>query len=156
MAALGVAGCNGFLTAVDVKTAVFPREEFCDFLCADAVFVLHVSPPFADIEGAVSVKGDVDGFFNHGFTGDALERVTFGHLNRFDRFLWSQRGKGWIPALFRSGMGRGGKVQGTKKEQKGKLFDEWEGSLSLTLEPGFCADNICGLSVMQTQDLGWE
>jgi hypothetical protein len=35
LAAPCVVGCDGFFTAVDMKTAVFPREKFCHFLCTE-------------------------------------------------------------------------------------------------------------------------
>ncbi len=68
MAALGVAGCNGFFTAVDVKTAVFPKGEFCEFLCAD------------QFRGAQCVEEAVAEEFGDGgqrFAGHGMETALF-------------------------------------------------------------------------------
>ena len=68
LAALGVSGCDGFFTAVDVKTAVFPGEEFCDFLCAD------------QFGGAQSVEEAVAEEFGDGgqrFAGRGMETALF-------------------------------------------------------------------------------
>ena len=68
LAALGVAGCNGFFTAVDLKTAVFPGEEFCDFLCADQFC------------GAQCVEETVAEEFGDGgqrFAGHGMETASF-------------------------------------------------------------------------------
>ena len=50
LAAFGVAGGDGLFPAVDVEAAVFPREEFGDFLGAEVFFVAE------NLEEAIAEK----------------------------------------------------------------------------------------------------
>ena len=62
LAALGVTEGDGFFTAVDVKAAVFPGEEFCDFLCGDQFCVAQCME-----EAMAEEFGDGgEGFLGHG------------------------------------------------------------------------------------------
>lgn len=68
LAALGVSGCDRFFSGVDVKTAVFPGGEFCDFLCAD------------QFGGVQSVEEAVAEEFEDGgqrFVGHGMETALF-------------------------------------------------------------------------------
>jgi hypothetical protein len=68
LAALGIAGGDGFFTGVDVKTAVFPGEKFCDFLCADQ---------FCGAQCVEEAMAEEFGDGSEGFLGHGMETALF-------------------------------------------------------------------------------
>ena len=74
LAAFGVAGGDGFFPAVDVESAVFPREEIGDFLGAEVFFVAE------DLEEAMAEEfGDGgEAFLGHGVEAPFLVEQAVG------------------------------------------------------------------------------